>query len=95
MQGGGHRFVVSASEFLHEVLVEVVSDAIDCMYGSCELVFFLFCDIENSIGVLTPFTLDDVPDLLDRVELAALRRQELVVEEWIVKLLLHDEAVMD
>ena len=59
------------------------------------MVLFLLGDIENAVGVLAPFRLYDVPDLLDRVELAALRRQELVVEERVVELLLHNEAVMD
>ena len=95
MQGAGHRFVVAAGELPHEVWVEVVGDAIDSINRGLELVLLLPGDIKNAIGVPAPFRLDDVPDLLDRVELAALRRQELVVEERVVELLLDIEAVMD
>jgi hypothetical protein len=44
------------------------------------LVFLLSSDIKNSIGVLAPLGLFEVPDFLNGVEFTNLRRKELVNE---------------
>ena len=76
-------------------MVEVVGDPLDSVYCSYKLVLFLPCNVQYPKGVPAPFPFHYVPHPFDGVQLAALRRKELVVEESIVELLLYQGAVVD
>ena len=95
MQGLDHRFVVKTSDPSHQILVEAFSDAVYCIYRGLKLLLLLLGDVQDPVGVPPPFSLDDVPDSFDRVQLAALWWEELVVEPRVVELLLHNPAVVD
>ena len=95
LQGLGHRFVVTTSDPSHQVLVKVSNDAINSVNRGCQLLLLLLRYVQYAIGVPAPFSLDDVPDSFDRVQLTALRWQELVVKPWVVELPRNNPAVMD
>ena len=59
------------------------------------MILLLSADVEDSVGVLAPLGLDQVPDPLNGVELAALRRKELALKPPIVKLLFDYLTVVD
>ena len=71
LEGLSHRLVVAAGDLQHEVLVHVGSDFIDSIHCCDELILLLTGDVEDSIGVLSPLALDQVPYPLDGVVLGA------------------------
>ena len=73
LEGLSHCFVVAPSKFPHEILVKVFADTVYRIDGCLELIFFLLSNIQYLIGVPPPFSLYDVPDLLDRVQFTTLR----------------------
>jgi len=95
LEGLGHRLVVAAGDLLHEVRIEVLSDLVDGIDSGSKLILLLSADIEDPVGVLAPLALNEVPYLLNRVQLAALQSKELVDEPFVVELLLDDLAVVD
>ena len=95
LEGLGHRLVVAAGDLQHEVLVEVGSYLINGVDSRYQLVLLLSADIEDSVGVLAPLGLNQVPYFFNRIQLTALRREELAQKPSAIELLLDDLAVVD
>jgi len=91
----GHLLVVAPGDQAHEVLIESICDLVDGVHCSDQLILLLESDVEDPVGVLAPLALYQIPYPLDGVELAALRRKELVHEPFAIKLVFDNLAVVD
>ena len=78
--GPRHHFVVAARHLQHHLLVHAFGEALDHADGILNLLLGPQVVLQDHVGSLSPQHLENVPHLLDRVQLAALRGQELMLE---------------
>ena len=90
-----HRLIIASRNLQNEVFFEIICDLIDGIDSGSKLILLLSADIEDSVGVLAPLGLYEVPYTFYRIELATLRRKKLTHEPSIIELVLHDLAVVD
>ena len=95
-----HRLVIAPGDLYHHVVVRLVCEASDHVHRCLHPLISLLIILKDHVGGLSPLHLQYVPDLLNWVELAALRRQELLLEGVVEHVLddlglVHAEVVYD
>ena len=95
MQGLGHIAVVGSGHLPHVVLVEGLGNVFDLLHRGLGQLVFALGHLEELMRRLAVLTLEQRPDLLYRIELAALRWEELRDEVSLVEELVQQLGMVD
>lgn len=94
LEGLGHGVEVPLSHLHHHLLIDIVCKTLYSIHCCDDLLFFLLRYIKDHVGGSLPLALHDVPDLLYRVQGAALRGEVLGDEEMLVEMWLEGLGVV-